>query len=191
MKDFSDHNEKDLLEAMKCNDFSAFNEIYKRYWKRLFVFANNILEDQDTCEDIVQDIFTSLYLNRRKLVIASLKPYLFQAVKFQVIKHLRRDRLSQKHIDRMTAIQFTNQTEEIINLKELESSIKESLLELPDRCREIFHMSRYEHLSHEQIAVKLNISKQTVKNQITTALNHLRVKLDTVISTILVIYFCL
>ena len=188
VKDFSNYSEQELLNAMKRDNFLAFNEIYKRYWKRLFAFANNILEDQDDCEDIVQDLFTELYWKRKKQQINCLKPYLFQAVKFQVIKHIRNGKISDKYITRMTAPQFVNQTEESINLKELESSIENVLLQLPDRCRQIFHMSRVEKLSHKQIAEKLGISIQTVKNQITTALNHLRDKLDDVLTIILIIF---
>ena len=177
LKDYAEYKDQELLTLIKRGESTAFDEIYKRYWFRLYTYARNILNDQNTCEDIVQDIFTSLYLKRHELFITNLKSYLFQAVKFQVAKHLRRNQLSQNHISRMNTIRFANQTEELIHLQELETSLQESLSELPERCRQIFHMSRREHLSHDQIAERLNISKQTVKNQITKVLNHLRTKL--------------
>ena len=186
---YSDDSDQDLLNAMKQDDSQSFNEIYKRYWKGLFTFANNILEDQGACEDIVQDIFTQLYLKRKEVFITNLKSYLFQAVKFQAIKHLRRNKLHQRHIDRLDIIKFANQTEQSIDFKELDFFIKDSLLQLQDRCGQIFRMSRYEYLSHEQIAEKLGISTQTVKNQITKALNHLRANLDNIVTITLVFFY--
>ncbi len=138
------------------------------------MYACNILEDHDLCEDIVQDIFTYLYLNRKTIHIDHPKSYFYQSVKFQVIRHLRKKKLSASYIERFTAIHFSNQTEELLNVKELEARIQQCLDKLPNRCKEIFYLSRYEQLRHEQIAEKLGISVQTVKNQVTKALNYLR-----------------
>lgn len=163
---------------MKADHLAAFEEIYSRYWKRLFIFSHNIIRDRSICENIVQDIFTSFYLNRKTSTIDNLNAYLYQATKFQVIKYLRKDQLNRDHVDRINSITFSNETEERLNLKELESSIKDAMDELPTRCREVFYLSRYEDLSHKQIANKMGISIQTVKNQITSALSHLRARLS-------------
>ena len=188
MKDYAQYSDQDLFRAMKRDNFDAFNEIYRRYWKRLYMYACNILEDQGTSEDVIQDVFSYLYWKRKELFVTNLKSYLFQAVKFQVIHHLRKRKLARNYIDRINTIQFVDQTEESVNLKELEASIKNFLLELPERCSEIFYLSRYEHLSHREIAERLDISKQTVKNQITKALNHLRIKLAYLTSLIITIF---
>lgn len=160
----------------------AFDEIYARYWRKLYLFAYSILEDREVCEDTVQDIFTYLYSRRKELSISELKPYLFQSIKFQVIKHLRNDKITQHHVERINAISFSNHTEEMVNFRELEASLERHLNELPERCREIFKLSRQQNLTNEQIADQLGLSVQTVKNQISKALTYLRSKLDYVIT---------
>ena len=180
-----------LAEAgvMDKRTMKAFDEIYARYWKKLYLFAYSILEDREVCEDIVQDIFTYLYTKRKELSISELKPYLFQSIKFQVIKHLRNDKIAQHHVERINSISFSNHTEEMVNFRELEASLERHLNELPERCREIFKLSRQQNLTNEEIADQLGLSVQTVKNQISKALTYLRSKLDYVITVSIIFLY--
>tara|TARA_Y100001972_G_scaffold35862_1_gene44249 strand:+ start:437 stop:1015 length:579 start_codon:yes stop_codon:yes gene_type:complete len=180
-KDYGNGNDEDLLKALKAGSSKAFDELYSKYWKYLYLYAYNLLEDSSICEDIVQDIFTQLYSRRKNLQINNLKSYLFQAVKFQVIKHFRRNKLMHHHVETFQTIQFSNQTEDAINFKQMDESVSKCISELPERCQEIFYLSRYEHLSNGEIAKKLGLSIQTVKNQISKALKYLHAKLDHVL----------
>lgn len=178
LNDHKHDSEKSLLNDLRKGHLNAFNEIYESYWSSLYSYAYNILEDGQACEDIVQEVFTYLYTKRKTLLISNLKSYLFQATKYQVIAVLRKKKLKEKHIQRFNAVEATNVVEEQLDAEKLDESIKQHLADLPERCRLIFEMSRFEYLSNKEIAEKLDISIQTVKNQITKALTHLRNHLE-------------
>jgi len=169
------------LELMRLlqNGEEAFLEVYKRYWKKLYIYAHNLLDDKQVCEDVIQDVFVDFWTKKDKVLISNLSHYLHQSVKFKIFNVFRNGKISKKHIDRINVIKFANSTEESLNFKELENSLHNLLSQLPNRCREIFYASRYENLSHVEIAKKFNISNQTVKNQVSKALKHLRDSFDT------------
>lgn len=166
-------DEKSLLASIK-DDEQAFRTIYDQYWSGLYHYALNVLEDSNICEDIVQDVFVSLWQRSDTLEIDNLSAYLFQSVKFQIFKHLRNGKITQRHLERMTHFQSQNDTEEKLIAKELESELKKLIDGLPARCRQIFLLSRFEHRSNQEIAEQLGLSVQTVKNQISKALAYLR-----------------
>ncbi|MEQ9289985.1 MAG: RNA polymerase sigma-70 factor [Cyclobacteriaceae bacterium] len=177
--DYNKLSDDELMRLISKGE-DAFYEVYKRYWQKLFVYAYNLLEDRAVCEDIIQDIFTDFWKKKDKIAIANLSHYLYQSVKFQVFNVFRNGKIAKKHVERMRVVQFVNSTEESLNLKELENVLHDLLSQLPDRCREIFYASRFENLSYAEISEKFNISNQTVKNQISTALKHLRDSLDAI-----------
>ena len=166
-------NEEKLLASIK-NDEQAFRIIYDRYWSRLFYYALNVLEDRTICEDIVQEVFVSLWQKSDSLKINNLSAYLLQSVKFQIFNHLRNGKIAQQYLERISFLQFHNDTEEQLIAKELESELTRLIDLLPERCRQIFLLSRFEHRSNQEIALQLGLSVQTVKNQISKALASLR-----------------
>lgn len=170
---FDKQNEEKLLASIK-NDEQAFSIIYDRYWSKLFHYALNVLEDKTVCEDIVQEVFVSLWQKSDSLKIDNLSAYLFQSVKFQIFNYLRNGKIAQRHLERITFLQSHNDTEEHLVAKELESELTRLIDRLPERCRQIFLLSRFEHRSNQEIALQLGLSVQTVKNQITKALAFLR-----------------
>lgn len=177
--DYKKLSDAELMGLINKGD-DAFLEVYKRYWKKLYSHAYNLLEDKQACEDVIQDVFTTFWTKKDKVAISNLSHYLYQAVKFQIFNLFRNGKIAQKHIDRIKVIEFVNSTEDSLNLKELEESLQGLLAQLPDRCREIFHASRFENLSHAEISEKFNISNQTVKNQVSKALKHLKESMETI-----------
>ena len=178
-----DLSDEELLSLFK-KDVNAFRVVYERYWSRLYVYAFNVLQDNAICEDIIQEIFTNLWQNTNTQQINHLAAYLYQATKFQVFKHLRNGKTSQQHLDAIRAIQknkdLTHDEVELnYNAQELQQIILQLIQELPDRCRQVFHLSRFEHLSNKEISQKLGISNQTVKNQISKAIKYLKSNLET------------
>lgn len=167
-----------LWEAVQQGDTSAFAALYERYWRRLFTAAYARLPDQVECEDIVHDIFLTLWTERHRLVIDNLPAYLAAAVRYQAVRY--------KQLATAGAVQYTESldtlgTEASLNGGEttlleldLESRITTVLNQLPQRCREIFLLSRVQHYSNDEIAARLRISRRSVENQLTTALRHLR-----------------
>ncbi|MEM1321513.1 MAG: RNA polymerase sigma-70 factor [Bacteroidota bacterium] len=169
----------------------AFRLIYDRYWSKLYQYALNVLADPSVCEDIVQEVFVSLWQKSDRSEIDHLSSYLYQATKFQVFKHLRNGKISQRHLERITVLQTHNDTEEQLVAKELESEMIKLINRLPERCRQIFLLSRFEHRSNQEIALQLGLSVQTVKNQISKALIYLRQEIPADASYGLLIYIFL
>jgi RNA polymerase sigma-70 factor (ECF subfamily) len=103
---------------------------------------------------------------------------LYQAVKFQIAKQLRKRPLHPLHLEVMTELKSTHRAEEAVLLNELSEQIEQVITALPPRCQEIFRLSRFENLSNKEIAARLNLSISTVENQINIALRALRANLD-------------
>lgn len=165
--------------TLDLNNPETFHKIYLNNWDRLYRYAFNILKDEKICEDLVQDIFFSLWKNRNTSKIDNISAYLFQSLKFQIYKHFRDTKFVSMDIERFYNIIEVNASPlETLVLKDLEEMVSAHTKKLPKRCQEIFYLSRYESLSHKEISDKLNISIRTVKNQISVALKHLRVQLE-------------
>ncbi len=152
----------------------AFNALYLRYWENLYRFAYSILKDEDQAKDILQDIFFALWRNREALEIRSVAAYLYRAVRYEVTRALRNGRLSAAHEEYLATLPAPHSSESELHLADLEGQLKDSLRELPQKCREVFYLSRFKELSNKEIAQKLNLSQRTVEWHISSALQHLR-----------------
>lgn len=167
-----------LWDAITSDDLRAFNKLYKRYWEKLFTNAYFYVNESDACEEIVQDIFIYLWNKRKELKITSFSRYLAASVKYKALNHLRAGKTSRlsyiENIEDISKASCLNKGDENIRKLEFDQQINSYLDILPNRCKEIFVMSRINHLSNDEIAARLNISKRTVENQITQALKQLR-----------------
>ncbi|PWK77201.1 RNA polymerase sigma-70 factor (ECF subfamily) [Mucilaginibacter oryzae] len=172
------YSDQDLWDAIVAGDSRAYDLLFKRYWKKLYITAYHYLKDKHTCEQIVQDIFIYLWDKREQLKIISFEKYLNTAARYHVYKQLNAKKTSPVSYveDYIFPEEENNKNkgEEALLTADLVYEISTLLQQLPERCREIFVMSRLEHLSNGEIAEKLHISKRTVENQITHALKHLR-----------------
>lgn len=162
------------MEINQYNEEKTFKEIYDQNWSRLFHFALNVIGDRAACEDIIQDVFISFWQKRNDLKVDNISAYLFQSVKFQIFKYLRNNKITKRHLNRISLLQNEYNIEGILEAKELALELKQIIKKLPERCQQIFMMSRFEHLTNQEIAVQLGLSVQTVKNQISKALSYLR-----------------
>jgi len=171
----------DLWEAIKMDNEQAFASLFNRYWSKLYSTAYSYTRDKEVCADIVHDIFLSLWTKRAELEIQSFTAYLTSATRYKVYKHLSASKSSiidyKEEPEVFETASLVNDAENKLNRQDFETEIDNYLVDLPRRCREIFIMSRRLHLSNDEIAEKLGISKRTVENQITHALKHLRVSL--------------
>jgi len=181
MCDYNILNDEDLTGLLPAGDEHAFTEIYNRYWKKLFTIAANKLNDLDEAEEIVQDIFVSLWKRRHNLgVINTLSSYLAVSVKYRVIKTLDKRFNQQKYSDyNKTAISLAdNSTEEWLEFEELRSKLAEFVAELPEKCRMVYRLSRELGLSQKQIAEEMGIAEKTVEAHLGKALKTLRTRLS-------------
>lgn len=180
------HSESQLLEKMHIGKENAFEEIYNHYAADLINFAAYRLESLSEAKDIVQDIFLDLWIKREALTITrSLRAYLFNAVRFKVIDHIRKNIHREYYSDIVKSLYATNDNSTFDNIlyNDMNIYVESEIKKLPCRIREAYQLSRVQHLSISEIARQMNVSEQTVKNQITTAMKRLR----PIISKILII----
>jgi len=177
--DYTQHTDQFLLRQLTHNDQAAFTGIYQRYWKLLFREAMNVLRSQKEAEDCVQELFVSLWNRRQSLSVnSSLKAYLQTAIRYQCIDRIEKDMIRGGYLEDFSSYLSAQQTlpsvEEEIYARELAANIDQVMDKMPDKMREVFRMSRQEHLSHREIADRLHISEETVKKQIYLALKILK-----------------
>jgi len=163
-----------LVQHLVNDDRDAFNTLYNRHWENLFKTAHNVLRDEALAKDVVQDIFLDLWRRRHSLQIGTCQAYLAQAVRFQVARQLRKNKLTQTHEAYVQTGYTANTTEEWMRVQELSLMIEKTLQTLSGRSRDVFYMSRFEQLSNSEIAQRLNLSTRTVEWHISEALKHLR-----------------
>ncbi len=159
----------------------AFRMIYDRYWERLYHKALARLGDREEAKDLVQEVFFSLWKNRFHIEIEdSLSPYLYTALKYQVIRKVyRKARLGHACPLSIAELELAEDaTTEQLQYRELQQLVAAEISRLPDRMREVYTLSRVENLQVVEIAHRLNISEQTVKNTLTIAKKKLRLLVD-------------
>lgn len=177
-------SDEDLLEAMGADDINSFNELYKRYWKALYLYSCRICNDQADAEDIVQDVFAVFWQRRSKHKISqNLSTYLLSAVKYKFLDLLKKNKVRTNYLDVLQSFidLYDDQTEHYIMKKDLEMRISQEISQLPDKMRLIFQMSRQKGLSNQEIAKELDISEKTVRNQLYNALKILRPRLEIIL----------
>ncbi len=194
-RDLSGMNlENELLKSVSKGSKKGFEILFRTYYNRLCAYAAGFVAQNDLAEDIVTDIFLKLWEKRETLTIPeSVSSYLFQSVKNACINYLNREK-SRKYtvsenevrlldLKMMYSIPDKYPLNDLIG-KELEEKIRIGISKLPEQCREVFYLSRFEDLSHREIAEKLGISENTVKVQIYRALIKLRAGLKDFLSII-------
>jgi RNA polymerase sigma-70 factor (ECF subfamily) len=167
----------ELIHRLKKDDESAFAEIYNRYAENLAGFAASKLYSLEDAQDVIHDLFVKLWSDRKQLTVTTnLKAYLFTLARYRIIDKIRRNITREEYAVMIQSLAnaYEPGVEQKIAAKELQHIIEQSLQELSPRVKQVYHLSREEHLSVSEIAVMLGVSEQTVKNQLSTALKHLR-----------------
>lgn len=167
-----------------------FEKVFRSCYPDMCSYANNFLKDADASEEVVQEVFFKLWINRESIIInTSIESYLFRAVRnasLNVLKHIRiKEEYKQYH---QTTLKATNHTEEALMAGELQTKIKKAIDQLPPERKKVFMLSRYEGLKYKEIAQELNISVSTVENQMVQALKFLREELKEYLPVILLIF---
>jgi RNA polymerase sigma-70 factor (family 1) len=171
-----------LITLLKQGNALAFQKIYNSYWDKLFAYTYNRLHIREISEEVVQDVFFSLWAKRESITITcSLSAYLYGATKHRLLNELRSVKVRKAYAADYTCFVETfydNSNVEQQDLKDLENSIETSVSELPKQCQAVFRLSRQEHVPIHGIAERLNISTKTVENYLTQALKYLRTSLS-------------
>ncbi len=177
---YSNLSDKELVSSLREGVEGAFVEIYERYKTVLFLHARRMLNGDEQARDVVQEVFTTIWQKKADLTISStLKAYLYGAVKNKVLNIILHQKHVEKHLNHSFKLSHQGNfaTDEKVRERELSRLIEAEIQALPPRMREVFVLSRKEHLSNLEIAHRMNISEETVKKQIVYALKNLRTKL--------------
>ncbi|MBB5394703.1 MULTISPECIES: RNA polymerase sigma-70 factor [unclassified Mucilaginibacter] len=172
-KEYQMWPDAELLNLLRLDDRKAFETLYKKYSAKVYQAAYNLFRDKAICEDLVQELFIDLWTKRHKLNISSLEWYLKVAIKNRVLMYLRTQRAT---LDLSAIAMLTEKytTDSRLLQGDISNILENNVERLPEKCRQIFTLSRKEYLSNKEIASRLNISVKTVENQMTIALRYLR-----------------
>lgn len=191
MLDYSRYSDTDLLKLFQKGDAIAYREIYDRYWQLLFRFSRKLMQDNSIAEDIVQDIFTVLWVKREQLDLnMPLAAYLYKLTRNKILDVIRHSKVESRYIEHLQqVIQINNQLPDQLYIeRELYDQIEQEIKNLPEKMRIIFEMSRKDFKSNKEIADELGISQQTVKNQVSNAIRTLKGKIGDSINIFLIIF---
>lgn len=183
----SQYTDNELLNLLAKGSDAAFTEIYNRYWKKLFAVAAAKIQDMEEAEEIVQEIFVSLWKRRESLQITTaLDRYLVVSVKYRVIKVLARRHHSRQYISSLQAPGLEDDsTQQWLAFEELQERLEALVSGLPEKCQLVYRLSREKGYSQQQIAEALQISEKTVEAHLGKALKTLRHGLNQFLLSIL------
>lgn len=175
------HASPQTTAAFLQGDVRAYETTYKELYKPLFIYALGILNSQASAEEIVQNVFMRLWEKKETIEIqTSLKAYLYKAVHNQSLNAIKHNKVVQQyeiHLSHTMTHKESDSVERDAAHKQLQGRLRKALSELPEQCRTVFQMSRFEDLKYKEIAEQLSISPKTVENHMGKALKLLRGKL--------------
>ncbi len=176
-------------KARHIESIANYEHAFKTNFKGLHAYAYTLIKDDVMAEEMVQNVFYKLWKNRESIQITeSLTAYLYRSVyheSLNYLKHLKVKAAYQTYAARN--METANNSTERIKLRDLQAKLDVALKELPEQCRTIFQMSRFEELKYMEIAERLGLSIKTVENQMGKALKLLRLKLVDFLPAILLL----
>src|SRR5690606_21721950 len=192
MLPYTTYTDNELFSLLSKDDYSAYTEIYDRYAPLLYMHAYKRLKNREEAKDIIQELFITIWERRSEIELKSnLSAYLYTSIRNRVLKVI-----SHKQVESSYIISLQNSIEKgyastdyLVREKELIDIIEKEINALPSKMRLVFNLSRKSHLSHKEIAEKLDLSESTVKKQVNSALKVLRVKLQALFYVIILLLF--
>jgi RNA polymerase sigma-70 factor (family 1) len=179
--------EEEIVIQINRGDLSVFQRLYTQYYVGLCVYAKRFTRSKDIAEEVVQDVFLRVWEYQGRLVInGSIKAYLFASVRNRCLDHLKHLQVVNRFNDHYTRLlmdaedlyNFSQEAgDSVLIADELEKSVSGAIEALPEQCRKIFIMSRFDGLKHKDIANNLGVTVNTVQRQVSIALEKLRASL--------------
>jgi RNA polymerase sigma-70 factor (ECF subfamily) len=171
--------DQDLWLKIRSGDRESFASLFNNYYQQLYQFAGRFVQDTQTAENIVQDLFVKLWIDKDKIQIKSaLKSYLYTATKNRSLTTRKRalnQIPSEKHSSQEQETAGSPEDDYILN--ETYLAVQKAVANLPERCRLVYQMKRFDNLHYSEISEILNISVNTVKTQLQRALKSLEKQL--------------
>lgn len=186
-----EHSHVVLWSAVQRGNETAFRRLFDLYWEALFLYACRILKDRSLAQDTVQGLFIHLWEKHNSLPdVAAVAPYLRSALRNRLLNAIRDHQVYQRHVDlfRQVLQEGDNSTANMLQLKDTEQQLLQSINSLPGKMKDVFYLHRIQHLSVAEIALKLGTSPQTIRNQLNSALHRLKAQWP---AGLLCLLFCL
>lgn len=185
-------NSERLIAELREGKGKAFAYVFRMYYSPLLNYAGRILKDSELANDVVQECFCKLYERRKDLKEElEVRPYLYKSVYNSCIDAIKHQKVKNNYINQelldfyFSKVIETPEAERALLDEDLKGAIQDAIDKLPERCREIFVLSKVEGFSNKQISEQLNISIKTVEAQMTTAFVRLRKELGWLLCMIL------
>lgn len=172
-------DDRDLLGRLRRGDDAAYEAIFRQWYAPLVAMTAALLRDRGPAEEVVQDVMLELWRRRESITFeTSLRAYLFQAARNRGLNYLRRQRVEERgEATIAAAMPSPEAADSEARESELNVAIQDAIAGLPDRCREVFELSRVQGLKYSEIATQLGISVKTVEAQMGKALRVMRERL--------------
>jgi RNA polymerase sigma-70 factor, ECF subfamily len=180
MGDMSLPPDVEIVAALKTGDERVFETVFRHFYAALCRFAVTVLNDKDEAEDVVQQVMVQIWEKRNKLEInTSLKAYLYRSVHNGALNRIRHSKTKAIHDGRQTIpeLVYSEPASRKLDQSELEREIANAISKLPEQCRLVFKLSRFEQMKYSEIANHLDISVKTVENHMGKALKLMREQL--------------
>jgi len=177
---FKGFTDEQLVELLKQGKDKAFDELYFRYRDLLVRFVYMRMKSVPVSEEIVQEVFTTIWERRKTLVIQKkFSAYIYTSVRYVTLDYIKSHTITDQYIKEVSDRSSndhnsTNATEDSIYYEELQEAVDKATLLLPKKSKEVFVLSRIKHYSNKEIAEELNVSHETVKYHIAYALKFMR-----------------
>jgi RNA polymerase sigma-70 factor (ECF subfamily) len=176
-------SDQEVIRLIQQGNMNAYQQVFKTLYKPLHGYAFQLIKDESPAEDIVQDVFYRVWVKKEKLIIhTSLKAYLYASVHHECLSYVKRRKYRDKYQSAILYQQKNSDAGDDTASKllwaELSGKFNEALNDLPEGCRTIFHLNRFENLKYREVAEVLGLSVKTVESQMGKALRHLRVALS-------------
>jgi RNA polymerase sigma-70 factor (ECF subfamily) len=184
--------ESDLIIRLKEGDQTAFELLFHFYYAGLVMFSTQFIFDRIEAEEIVQAFFVRLWQKHHQIIPSdSLKNYFFSSVRNSSLNFLKHKKIEEKYIQKLKELSNSHliYDPDLYIASELQEKIMKTIEILPERCHEIFILSRIRGKKNEEIATELNISRRTVETQISKALKILRVELKDYVGLLILLGF--
>lgn len=176
----STYTDSELLGLLQNGDKEAFAVLYEKYWQPVLVYVMRAVRIQSDAEDIVQELFISLWKRRETLDIkAAFSTYLYNSARYMSIRYIEKNITRTHYLASLVDNQEGHSVpaDQKVLLEEINVRIETAMALMPERMQMVFRLSREQHLSYWEIAQRLDISEETVRKQVYKALKYLRTQL--------------
>lgn len=172
------YSERELILAIAEHDPVAFQQLFASYYQQLYPQVKKITQSDPATEDILQETFLKVWINRDKLPeIENLRAWILRIAYHLAFTFLRRQLLHERKVNLLIAGEETKQglqTEDLLSFRELKQTVGEAIQKLPPQQKKVYLLSREQGLKNKEIAKELNLSEQSVKNTLVRALKLIR-----------------